>query len=283
MSVSIGGIPVRNTRDLINENTKLCTLIHAPSGFGKTTLAATLDRMCKRFFGKPALFIAIEAGEGGGTMSVQDAGVDYIKPASMDEFNKVVAGLAGDTHYAGVICDSASEYVNRYLKPYALKFPYTKGTAAPTRAAGVPEQGDYQTMGEQARIDFNKLINLTEHPDLKVRKHLVVTALQKDKIDRKTQEVTAIQPDLPGAMAAAATAMFQTVASIAIKTLVQDDPAKAGQKIRVKSRVMVTDADGVLMVKDRTNVFPKEAVPDFECAWEHYWLPAIEKRKQIAA
>jgi hypothetical protein len=113
---------------------------------GKTTFAASLDAMTKKYFGKPTLVIAVEAGEGGGTMSIQDGDVDYVAPTSMEELNKVLAALANDTTYGGVVLDSSTEYVNRFLKPYALSFPYTKGSAPATRSLGVPEQGDYQTM-----------------------------------------------------------------------------------------------------------------------------------------
>jgi hypothetical protein len=68
---TLGGIEVRNTRDLITEHTRLCVLGFSPTGYGKTTLGATLDRMTRRFFGKPSLFIGVEAGEGGGAMSIQ--------------------------------------------------------------------------------------------------------------------------------------------------------------------------------------------------------------------
>jgi hypothetical protein len=97
-------------------------------------------------------------------------------------------------------------------------------------------------MGEQARIDFNKLINLTTHPDLAVRKHLLVTALEKEKLTRDGKELVAIQPDLPGAMSSVATAMFQTVGCIELRTSVVSDPANPKATVRRTVRTLVTDA-----------------------------------------
>lgn len=278
---ALGGIAIRNTRNLITPDTRIAAMIYAPPKRGKTTFGATLDRMTKRFLGKPTLFIAVEAGDGGGTMSIHGADVDFVCPATMEELNKLIAALSTDTKYGGVVFDSATEYVNRFLKPYALRFPYTKGAAPATRLEGVPEQGDYQTMGERSRMDFNKLLNLTAHPDPNVRKHLVVTALEKEKTDRKTQEVLSIGPDLPGAMAQAATAMFQTVGCIELRTTVEPDPKDPSKKIRVTRRTLVTDAteENKKILGDRTKLIPNGSPLDWEEIWETHWLPRFEKGK----
>ena len=272
---SIGGIAVRSTKDLINPNTKICLMLWAYPKRGKTTFASTLDNLTKKHFGKPTLVIAVEAGEGGGTMSIQDAEIDFVAPTSMEELNRIIAALANDTKYGGVVLDSSTEYVNRFLTPYALAFPYTKGAAAATRQNGVPEQGDYQTMGERARMDFNKLINLTSHPDPKIRKHLVVTATEKEKTDRATGAVTRIGPDLPGAMAEAATAMFQTVATIELRTSVQPDPADPKKTRRVTERLLVTDAteENKKILGDRTKCIRSGMPLDFVQIWEQGFMP----------
>ena len=277
----LGGITVRNTSDLLNPDSRFCMLCYAPAKRGKTTFAATMDRFTKSHMGKPTLVIAMEAAEGGGTMSIQEHGVDYVTPTTMEEFNKIVAALAGDTRYGGVVVDSATEYVTRFLKPYALKFPYTKGTPSLTRNAGVPEQGDYQTMGEQARLDFNKLIGLTTNPDLAIRKHLLVTALEKEKLTRDGKELVAVQPDLPGAMSSVATAMFQTVGCIELRTSIEPDPTTPGKTRRVTRRVLVTDAteENKRIVGDRTKLVPTGAPLDFAAIYEQYWKPYFEKQK----
>lgn len=212
-------------------------------------------------------------------MSIEDAGVDYVVPQTMEELNRIIAALASDTKYGGVVFDSATEYVNRFLKPYALRLPYTKGTPPATRLEGVPEQGDYQTMGERARMDFNKLINLTSHPDKNIRKHLVVTALEKERTDRATQALVAIQPDLPGAMSQAATSMFQSVAGIELRTSVQPDPSDPKKTIRVTRRQLVTEAteESKRVVGDRTRRIPNGAPLDLEKIWYEYWVPTFKE------
>ena len=274
--MKIGNIEVRNTAHLLNPDTRLCVLVFGPSGFGKTTLGATLDKLTKKYMNKPSLFIAVEAGEGGGTMSIEKFGVDFVAPATLNEIENITAALKTDTHYGGVIFDSASEYVKRFVQAYALTFPSRERIA--TRAAGVPERSDYQTMGEKARQHFNQLINLTTLPDLNCRKHLVITALERDKTDERGNP-TAIQPDLPGAMAGAATAMFQTVLGIAIRPKVYPNPDKPGQNLRVNERVLLTDGDGIRQVKDRTGLFPNGCEPDLLEIYEKYWIPKLEQEK----
>lgn len=274
---SIGGIAIRSTKDLINQDTKICMLVYAHAKRGKTTFGASLDALTKKHFGKPTLFIALEPTEGGGTMSIQDHNVQYVAPSSMEELNKIIAGLAGDTQFGGVVLDSATEYVNRFLKPYALKFPYLKGTASPTRNAGVPEQGDYQTMGEQLRIDFNKLIGLTTHPDPRVRKHLLITALEREKLSRDGKELLAVQPDLPGAMASVATSMFQTVGCIELKTVVE---SIGGKPTRVTRRRLLTESteENKRVIGDRTKLIPDGAPMDLVEIYEQFWLPKLKSR-----
>lgn len=273
-ATSIGGIAVQSTRNLITAETRFCLLVYAPAKRGKTTFAATLDSFTKKYRNKPTLVIAMESAAGGGTMSIQDLEVDFVCPTSMQEFNKIIAALAGDTKYGGVVVDSATEYVNRFLKPYALAFPYTKGTASATRLAGVPEQNDYQTMGEQMRIDFNKMIGLTTHPDLNVRKDLVVTALEKEKLTRDGKDLVAVQPDLPGAMSSVATSLFQTVGSIELRTSVEADPVNPKSTRRVTRRTLVTDAteENKRVVGDRTKLIPTGSPMSILEIYETNWL-----------
>jgi hypothetical protein len=253
-------------------------MIYAVAKRGKTTFGKTLDDLCKKYFGKPALFIALEPTEGGGTMSIQDFDVDFVTPRTYEEYNKIAAALAADTKYGGVIVDSSSEYVSRFLKPYALKFPYERGNPPATRVAGVPAQNDYQTMGEQLRLDFNKLIALTTAADINVRKHLLVTALEKEKFSRDGKELLSVHPDLPGAMAGVATSMFQTVGSIDLRTNVIPDPANPKTTKRVTTRYLCTDAseENKRVVGDRTKLIPTGAPLDFVEIWETYWLPKLK-------
>lgn len=268
--MKLANIEIRNTKHLINTHTKLSLLVYAPPKFGKTTLAATLNKVTLAENGKKTLFVAVEAGEGGGTMSIQREAVDYVAPTTYEEFLQVLAALQNDTTYGGVVLDSATEYVNRFLKPYALKFAPRE--RVDTRQAGVPTRSDYQTMGEKARIDFLQLISLTTHRNPDCRKHLVVTALQREKTD-DSGRLLAIQPELPGAMSATATAMFQTVAQIIIKSRVVNN-------VRTQERVLLTEGDGVRVVGDRTGVFPAESPTDLKEVWDKYWLPKLKEQDQ---
>jgi hypothetical protein len=268
----LGGLEVKNTRNLINPDTRLCGMLYTKSGFGKTTCGATLDQMCRKLYGKPALIIALEAADGGGTSSIRKFEVEYVEPQNMREFDALLTGLQTDTTYAGVVLDNATDMVNRIIKPHALTFP-TRGAPPPTRATGVPCRDDYQVMGELTRQVLGKLIKLTKLENVKARKHLLVTALEKEKQD--DGKITGIHPDLPGAMADASPAMFELVASLIIKNVVVPDPNKPGQTRREAVRVMTTSGDGVKVLKDRYNLFPKECPPDFVEMFEKYWMPAM--------
>jgi AAA domain-containing protein len=276
--LDIAGIKIHNTADLFNEATKICALVYSPPGVGKTTFAATLDKLTKRIYGKPTLFIAIEAGEGGGTASIQSAGVDYVVPEDRNQLDKLLATLQSDTHYAGVVFDSATEGVKRYIQPFALSMENVK-EKSPLRTLGVPGRSDYQTMGEMMRSVSQKLINLTTKnkndgtPDLNIRKHLIMTALQRVKTEG--EEVVGIGPDLPGAMMTTSTAMFQQVFALKIKQIVERDANDPKKAVRKTQRVVVTESDGLMILKDRFNVFPKEFEPDLDAAWEKYWVPKL--------
>jgi AAA domain-containing protein len=283
---SLGGVKLHNTADLLNEHTKLCLLLYAGPKFGKTTVAASMDAMTRKFFGKPTLFIAVEPADGGGTMSIQHLGVDFVMPNSWSEFTSVIASLASDKTYGGVVLDNVTDLVKRFIMPYCIAMPYEKaGKGGPpaTRALGVPAQGDYQTAAEVLRTKLNELMNLTRARDTSVRKHLAVVALEKNKTDRDGNLIR-IQPDLPGAMAEDASAMFNTIASIAIKTTVepldQNNP-KAGTH-RVSNRILVTEGDGVKILGDRMKAFPKEGPTDLCEVWEKHFLPRIEAGRQAA-
>lgn len=268
----IGSLPIRNTAVLITPKTKICLLVYASPKIGKTTLCATLDTMTKKFFGKPTLIIACETADGGGTMSIQEFGVDFVQPTNRDELLSVIAALGSDTTYGGVAVDSFSEVARSLIQPYALNFPARVGE--PRRAAGVPEISDYHTMGEDARKILNQLVALTVHPNLNIRKHLIVTALSKTKYDKGGNTIIRVCPDLPGQMADTATAVFQTVGTIQVKVKV----IKEEERIRqVKERYLVTEGDGVVILGDRTKCFPDEGTLDMVKIWEEGFVPRIAK------
>ena len=116
--MKLANITVRNTGELITPDTRICLMNWAPAKYGKTTFGSTLDKLTREVLGKPTVFIAVDCGDGGGTMSVRDAGVDFVQPANYKEYQAIVTALTNDTHYGGVVLDSASEYVNMFLKPF---------------------------------------------------------------------------------------------------------------------------------------------------------------------
>lgn len=287
--MTIDGIQIKNTKNIINEATRMCGLVYAPPKFGKTKFAATLNKLTLRLYNKPTLFIAVEAGEGGGTATIQEEAVDYVIPATKAELDKILAALQTDTQYAGVVLDSATETVNRYVKPFVLAME-NKKESDPIRLFGVPVRSDYQMMGELMRMVSQRLINLTMlnkpngEPDLERRKHVLITALEKvetekDKVTKETH-ITAIGPDLPGAMMRTSTAMFQQVMSIQVEQTIERDPNDVRKAVRKSRRVVVTETDGVKILGDRFKVYPAVFEPDLDKAWELYWIPRIEASRQ---
>ena len=275
----IGNIQINNTANLIGPWVRLCACLWAPPKFGKTKWAAALDKVTRRWYNKKTLVIAVEAADGGGTMSIREEGVDYVEPASWSDFTGIVAALQGDTTYGGVVLDNASDLVKRYIQPEAIKLPYEKGTPPASRLKGVPAQGDYQTMGEMLRTELNKLVNMTKKavPEDR-RKHLIVTALQYEKMTRNGAETISIGPALPGQMADTASEMFQTILTIEVDRRVEVDPQDKTKTKGVSHRIIVSEADGKKILGDRMNIFPKRGEFDLVKVWEQYWLPACGMR-----
>jgi hypothetical protein len=283
---SIGGVRVSNTKDIIRPETKLCMLVWGSSGKGETNFTGGLNDMRMEFFGKPSLYIAIEAGEGGGAATLRKRDMPLVVPESLEELDKVLMALGTDTTFGGVCVDSSTEMVKKFIKDMALKMPCReKGTGqAEVRKEGVPTRSDYQVMGEMVRQRFQRLINLSSHANPQVRKHVIVTATERMTEDEG--RIVFWGPDLPGAMATTATAMFQIVGTIDIKPKVL-----AGK--RVNTRVFVTAGDGVKSLKDRFQVFPQElelvniedpsSTPngwDLKKIWKDLWMPVIQANNQ---
>ncbi len=253
MPERIGTLTIRNTKQLLSPSTRLCMLVFSRAKFGKTTLASTLDAVTRKYRGKPTLIIASEVAEGGGTMSLQGQDIDYVMPQNWTEMENLLANLATNDYYGGVVLDNASDYVARIVKPHALAFPNTRDKQDGTRAVGVPGQSDYQVMGECARQHFNRLVNLTnDNTKEQYRKDLVVTALERENKDREGN-IVSITPDLPGALRDAVSALFQSVVSISIKQKVIKQPD--GTTKRISGRVLHVNADGIKVTDDRMGMF----------------------------
>lgn len=252
--MQLGNLEVQDTSNLLSPDTRICGLLYCPPKYGKTELAAGLDELTQRYRGKPTLFIACEAAEGGGTMTLAKKGIKYVTPKNWTEMESLLASLASDTTFGGVVLDNSTDYIARIVKPHALAMPNVKEAKnGALRGLGVPGRSDYQTMGEAARGHINKLINLTNrNTDPKFRKDLIVTALEKEDQD-DDGKVTGIVPALPGALSGAVTAMFQTVFSI--KVLPRVVKQADGTTLRVNGRVIACGADGIRISGDRTGIF----------------------------
>jgi len=252
MADRIGTLQIKNTKNLLTEDTRLCAMIYCPPKFGKTKLAASLDDFTKKFRGKPTLIIASEVAEGGGTMTLNDMNIDYVMPSNWNEMEALIASLATNEYYGGIVLDNVTDYVNRIVKPHAMSFP-SKERDSGTRLLGVPVRGDYQVMGESTRTQLNRLINLTnENTQAKFRKDLIVTALQKE-INDDSGNLSGIVPDLPGALASSVTAMFQSILSIGIKQTVVKQPD--GSTKRINTRFLMSTIDPMRRTDDRTGIF----------------------------
>ncbi len=250
--MNIGTLQIKSTKNLLTPDTRLCALLYAPAKFGKTSLASSLDGFTKKYRGKPTLIIASEVAEGGGTMTLNGQDIDYVMPSNWNDMETLIASLATNEYYGGIVLDNASDYVSRLVKPHAMSFP-SKERDVGTRILGVPVRGDYQTMGEATRTQLNRLINLTnENTSPKYRKDLIVTALQREKTD-DAGNLLSIVPDLPGALADAVTALFQSVLSIGIKNSVvkQSD----GTTRKVSGRILLSSIDATRRTDDRTGIF----------------------------
>ena len=273
---SIAGIPIKSTANLVSPDTRLCMCLWAAPKTGKTTFAKELDDVTKKYMNKPTLFIAAEAADGGGTMTLKDFDVAYCEPKNWTEFTSVVSALQTDKTFGGVVLDNASDLVKRFLQPEALKIIYKD--VPPSRAKGVPERRDYQTMGELLRVELNKLVNITKRDTPEdVRKHLIVTALANIKTTQDGNEVLSICPALPGQMSDTASAMFQTLATVEVRPRVVPATPPATGTVRVNERVLVTDNDGKKVLGDRMKIFPKEGPLSLLKIWEEYWIPATTK------
>ncbi len=276
---TIAGCEVKSTGTIINEDTRICDLTYALPKSGKTTLAATFHEWCLKEYGKPGLFIVFEQADGGGVSSVQDFDVPYVQPPDLKTTEGVLRALLTDDTYAAIFVDNLTDLVHNVVKPYALRFPSRENI--PTRAAGVPERSDYQTIGEKTRELLNMMIQVTKTPP-KFRKHLLVNALLDVQND-KAGNVINIGPDLPGALRQSGPAPFELVNYITIKDKVVPSEDNPKQTVRQKQYSLITQADGVKVAGDRYKVFPPEAPADWRLLMENYWKPKIEEIKSKQA
>lgn len=255
--MKLGSLEIRNTRNLVSTDTRIAALLYSPAKYGKTELASSLNDITLKYRGKPSLFIACEVAEGGGTMTLHRKDMDYVMPSNWREMEEILAALAGDEKYGGVILDNATDYIVRIVRPYALKFPSKEDNSkfSGPRIHGVPMRSDYQTMAECARQQLNKLLNLTNETTApNVRKDLIVTALEKEVSD-DNGNISAIKPALPGALADVVTAMFQSVVSLRIKPRIV---GSANNTRSIPARQLMVLEGGTKIMGDRCGLWKNE-------------------------
>lgn len=251
---------VKNTRDLLGPQTRICALVVAPPKCGKTTWAASLDAVTRKHRGKPSIILACEAAEGGGTMSVADLGIAYKVVKNWQDMESLLAQLQTDDEYGGVILDNATDYYLSIVKPYALAFPSKEESSkfAGTRKHGVSQQSDFPALTEFSRQHVARLIRLTgDHLDARYRKDLIVTALEKERKNREGVS-QGFHPDLPGQLAGAVSAMFQSVVWIKKDAKVVDAGKPTARRMDVRTLISGGDAERDVM-GDRMGLFPMES------------------------
>jgi len=280
---SIGGLKIRNTKDVFNVNSRIAAFCYAMTGTGKTRFGATMDQMTKRFLGKPTFCIAIEPGEGGGTTSIREFGIDFVTPETLTQVESVLSDLAADTYYGGVLFDSSNEAVKSYLQPWTLAMPARENPISRSMA-GVPARGDYQNMGEKLRQWFVKLINMTTvggndptAKDIDRRKHVYVTSLLRQKFDDETGRLISTGPDLPGQMQSTAISLFQLAGTLDFDRKVEANPENPKFPKTVEVPMFaVKMKSGNYQSKDRYGLLPDRVLADWGYIYERYWLPAIQ-------
>lgn len=268
---TLNGVSINSSRRILSKDSKLCLLVWAPSGYGKTKLAGSLDALTQKYDGKRTLFVTVEEGEGGGAATLRNLDVPIVVPKDYNDAYRIMGLIRNDKSIGGVAFDSGSEFAKKHVKNAALKYPARENVA--TRQAGIPTRSDYQTMGELMSQVLRMLISYTTHEDPAYRKHVIVTAA--DMTREEDEKVVYVGPDLPGRMGREAVQMFQQAGTIGIKPQLVDGK-------RVLQRSLTFQGDGVKALKDRFDILPAEmqlrASPDqpgedLLTMWEKYYIP----------
>lgn len=186
---------------------------------------------------------ACETGEGSGTLSIVQAGVDFVEPRNFADFRSICYDTFQPFQKKRtIVLDSLSYMCKTFVKDHVLSsFPAKNPREAMRRQAGVPSGFDYSEISEVTRGLLNALLGQ--------KKHVIVTTLAKSEKD-ENGVITNIKPDLPGALGDAAAAMFDSVLFLKVRKLYRDpkDPKSAFMQ-----RYFITQPDGVHTAKDRNN------------------------------
>lgn len=224
-------------------------LIVALPGTGKSTFVGTIPQVG---------VAACETGHGRGMLSIASPdpkrNVQYVEP---ENFRELESFCSGDVFkdLPALAVDSLTAMSKTFIKDYALTFPRKSGQTL-KRAAGVPEQDDYGVMGEVTRRLLAKL--------LAIDKHIIVTCTLKLPMDANPEEGREAlpgMPDLPGQLALASAAMFDTVLVMRTRPVLRD-PKDA--KSRFNQRYFMTQQTDKWIAKSRLTSDGKSILADEE-------------------
>lgn len=237
---------VKNTKNLVEPSTlHWKVLIVGRPGVGKSTWLS----------GAPNLLVAAcETGHGSGLLSVAHSGVDYVEPKTFADFRSLCLDtFVGGQGKQSVGLDSLTAMAKGFIKDHVLaSFPPRNRSEAMRRQAGVMTGFDYSDVADVTKTLLNQLLSQN--------KNIVVTALEKTEKD-ENGVVTAVLPDLPGALATSAAAFFDTVMYLKVRRILKDprDPRSA-----IMERYFITGGDGVHVAKDRNSVNSKSILSQEE-------------------
>jgi hypothetical protein len=224
-------LEVKRTNQLVTKDMRWKVLVIGRPGVGKTTWESTA----------PGLGVAAcETGHGSGLLSVADRDFPFIEPRSLAEFEALCTGsVAGLKDCQTIALDSLTAMTRTFVKDYAVAMPAGARGNSPKRAAGIPELGDYQTMGETTRRLLSRL--------LEQDRNVIVTCLERADKD-ENGVVNSIGPDLPGMMSVAAPAMFDTVLFLKTRRRLANPLDKKSEYVE---RYFITQNDGMHVAKCR--------------------------------
>lgn len=240
-------ITIRNTKDLVSPGKlKLKVLLYAPSGFGKTSWAASAPN--------PG-FCSAETGHGGGILSASGKGIDFFEPKSYSDVELFANGDVfkdKDT----LVLDGMSYLTQTLVRDEALTIP-RKGGESPKRAKGILELDDFGVLAELERRVLARMLSQDSHT--------IVTCLQdyyEPPQDGKPEKLGG--PSLPGQMRLGSSAMFDIVLRMGTRSALRN-PKDASS--RYVQRYLQTEADGRYAAKCRLQngakqLFPSEVIYD---------------------
>lgn len=224
-------------------------IIYGVTGAGKTRLAGSAQASQT---GSPGLLINVD----GGLLTISRAGInmDVVEPSSWAEIQEIYMYLRhDDSKYRSVWIDSLTELQRRHsmgnilgeLDPATAEYTDLGRTDSPTRA-------DWMKTGNQMRNLIRGFRELAYMPDVKRRKHVIMTALER--FDEKRALVC---PQLPGTLGPECGAFVDILGRLA--TIQVPDPENADRSIMRRYLLLneYVDGEGIrYLAKNRGDRWP---------------------------